>query len=260
MRYWRLALALAVLVGAGASVYGPSFADGRVGAIFAGEVHRLFLIILALTTLGFVGVEAALVWTRFQAARGYGADGGAKGHWDGWGVEAVWSIVPAAILASIAFSQSDAWASLRSRPTSPSVPVLAELTGEGSRWIIRYPGADGDFNTADDLLAVNELHVVKNQTTRIHLRSADAPHSLFLPRLRIKRDAKPGETVPVWFAFETAGRFEMVCAESRGWGHYNMRGEVVVHETEEEFQNWLAQQQQSQQAAAASSGPMEDHQ
>lgn len=268
MRYRRLALALVVLIGAGAWVFAPFSADWRltdpdgdlhrVGAIFAAETRGLFLIVLALTALGFVGVEAALVWSRVRASRRTGADGPTARHWDGWGVEAVWSIVPAAILASIALSQSDAWASLKFRPTAPRVPVLAELTGEGSRWIIKYPGPDGEFNTADDLLAVNELHVVKDQTTRIHLRSADEPHSFFLPRLRIKRDAKPGEKVPVWFAFNSAGRFEMVCAAGRGWGHYNMRGEVVVHETEEEFQNWLAQLGQRQ-VAAASDGREENH-
>ena len=41
----------------------------------------------------------------------------------------------------------------------------------------------------------------------------------------------PGLTIPVWFDSDTAGEFELVCAELCGWGHYKMRGKVTVHET-----------------------------
>ena len=57
-------------------------------------------------------------------------------------------------------------------------------------------------------------------------------------------------TIPVWFDSDTAGEFELVCAELCGWGHYKMRGRVTVHETEAEFQKWiderLAEQNRSQ--------------
>ena len=60
----------------------------------------------------------------------------------------------------------------------------------------------------------------------------------------------PGLTIPVWFDSDTAGEFELVCAELCGWGHYKMRGKVTVHETEAEFQKWfddkLAEQNRSQ--------------
>ena len=75
-------------------------------------------------------------------------------------------------------------------------------------------------------------------------------HSFFLPQMRIKQDAVPGLTIPVWFDSDTAGEFELVCAELCGWGHYKMRGKVTVHETEAEFQKWLdeklAEQNRSQ--------------
>ena len=57
-------------------------------------------------------------------------------------------------------------------------------------------------------------------------------------------------TIPVWFDSDTAGNFELVCAELCGWGHYKMRGKVTIHETEAEFQKWvddeLAEQNRSQ--------------
>ena len=75
-------------------------------------------------------------------------------------------------------------------------------------------------------------------------------HSFFLPQFRIKQDAVPGLTIPVWFDSDTSGEFELVCAELCGWGHYKMRGKVTVHETESDLQKWvddkLAEQNRSQ--------------
>ena len=33
----------------------------------------------------------------------------------------------------------------------------------------------------------------------IYLKSSDVLHSFFLPQMRIKQDAVPGLTIPVWF-------------------------------------------------------------
>jgi cytochrome c oxidase subunit 2 len=107
---------------------------------------------------------------------------------------------------------------------------------------MRYPGHDGKLNTTDDLFTVSDLHFVKNKQVLIYLKSSDVLHSFFLPHLRIKQDAVPGITIPVWFDADTAGKYELVCAELCGWGHYKMRGTVTVHETEAEFQKWMDEQ------------------
>jgi cytochrome c oxidase subunit 2 len=82
-------------------------------------------------------------------------------------------------------------------------------------------------------------------------------HSFYLPQMRIKQDAVPGMTIPVWFDADTSGEYELACAELCGWGHYKMRGRVTVHDTEIEFQRWLdeklAEQNRSQLTMA--SGP-----
>jgi cytochrome c oxidase subunit 2 len=122
---------------------------------------------------------------------------------------------------------------------------------------MRYPGPDERLNTRDDLVVVNDLHFVKNQTALIYLKSADVLHSFYLPQMRIKQDAVPGMTIPVWFDADTSGQYELACAELCGWGHYKMRGRVTVHDSEIEFQRWLdeklAEQNRSQLTMA--SGP-----
>lgn len=43
--------------------------------------------------------------------------------------------------------------------------------------------------------------------------------------------------------------YELVCAELCGWGHYKMKGRVIVHDTREELNAWLSQQAALQEAS-----------
>lgn len=40
--------------------------------------------------------------------------------------------------------------------------------------------------------------------------------------------------------YENRHHFELACAELCGWGHYKMRGRLVVHESQDEMNAWLA--------------------
>ena len=80
---------------------------------------------------------------------------------------------------------------------------------------------------------------VKVTPVLIQLKSKDVLHSFFLPQMRIKQDAVPGLTIPVWFDADEAGHYEIVCAELCGWGHYKMKGGLTVHETQAQFDEWM---------------------
>ncbi|WP_165247721.1 cytochrome c oxidase subunit II [Paludisphaera soli] len=268
MRYWSLIFALAAVFSVGAFAYAPFSADWWLPnpagepyhsvSTFGREIDALFLIILVLTGAVFIGTQAALVWAQFRYADRIGEDGlpvrPAQYFHGSQRLEVIWTVIPAGILVFLALYQMDTWAKIKFRSASPRTPVLAEVTGRQFQWAMKYPGPDGRLGTPDDLFTVNDLHLVKDQTALIHLKSADVIHSFFLPQMRIKQDAVPGMAIPVWFDCDRAGRFELACAELCGWGHYKMRGDVVVHETEAEFQAWqaakLAEQGRSQIAGA----------
>jgi cytochrome c oxidase subunit 2 len=117
----------------------------------------------------------------------------------------------------------------------------------------------------DDVRLVNEIHCVKGKMLWIHLRTQDVIHSFFLPHMRLKQDALPGKTILVWFQPTDAncekvgndwvdGRrhdakkgwvkdseyvWELACAEYCGSRHSLMRGKVFVHETQEDYNDWL---------------------
>jgi cytochrome c oxidase subunit 2 len=114
-------------------------------------------------------------------------------------------------------------------------------------------GKDAQF---DDLRVVNEVHIWEESRVRLYLTTRDVIHSFFLPNMRIKQDALPGKTIPVWFAAEkqTANTHynsetkkwdeptencDLACAELCGWGHYKMRGRLYIHKDRADFDDWL---------------------
>jgi heme/copper-type cytochrome/quinol oxidase subunit 2 len=114
-------------------------------------------------------------------------------------LEVVWTIVPAIIFIGIAIYQYPLWQQLRYPKDRPEGVVPVRVIGRQFEWRMVYPGRDQVFDTADDLVVPNELHVVKGKEAWIDLRAMDVLHSFFLPMHRVKQDAVPGLTIPVWF-------------------------------------------------------------
>lgn len=263
MRYWSILFALAAVLSVAAFAYAPFSPDWwlpnppgephHVVSTFGRDIDSLFLIILWITGIVFIGTQIALVWVAWKYVDGPGRV--ATYFHGSQRLEVVWTIIPAAILVFIALYQMGTWAEIKFRGSMPKVQPLAEVTARQFQWVMRYPGPDGKLHTTDDLHMVNDLHFVKGKPALIHLRSSDVLHSFFLPQMRVKQDAVPGLTIPVWFDSDRAGKYELVCAELCGWGHYKMRGNVTIHDTQSEFDEWqeraLAEQNRSQLAVAA---------
>lgn len=123
-----------------------------------------------------------------------------------------------------------------------------EVLGQQWSWNFRAAGADNEFGTADDILELNHLTVPKDRAVSLQLTSKDVIHSLFLPEMRMKKDANPGAINKMWFRPITAGDFTILCAELCGYAHYQMHGELTVFE-EAEFNTW--ERDASQLAVAA---------
>jgi cytochrome c oxidase subunit II len=260
VRYWSILFGLAAVFAVGCFAYSPFSPDWWVPVAgspphviskFGRDIDSLYLLILFITGIVFIGTQIVFVVAcyRFPDERDSQGRPVRKAqyfHGSQW-LEVIWTIIPAAILVFIAFYQMGTWTAIKFRSAAPKVPPLAEVTARQFQWVIRYPGSDGKLNTRDDLITVNDLHFVKGSKENprqalIYLRSSDVIHSFYLPHMRIKQDAVPGLLIPVWFDSDTAGEFELVCAELCGWGHYKMRGKVTVHETEAEFDKWMGEQ------------------
>ena len=137
--------------------------------------------------------------------------------------------------------------------------VVVRVVAEQFAWNIHYPGPDGVFGTtrpelvspsnpigldrgsphaADDVVTVNQLHLPVDRPVIVQLTTKDVIHSFSVPNFRVKQDAIPGLMVPVWFVPDRPGRYDLVCSQLCGLGHYRMRGTVTV-ETQEAFDAWI---------------------
>ncbi len=129
-------------------------------------------------------------------------------------------------------------------------------------WNFHYPGEDGVFgatsidlieelnplgldyddpNGVDDLITVNQLHVPVDRPVLIELTSMDVIHGFFLPYMRVKQDAIPGQVVRLTFTPILEGESEVACAQLCGLSHYSMRGVLTV-ESQEDFESWYQEE------------------
>ena len=200
----------------------------------APEIDRLFYLILWITGIAFVLVQVTLV--AFLVC--YRSRPGRSATYTHGNVvvEIIWTVIPTLILISLLVMSQRVWATVRGTPPPPDLDV--HITAEQFAWNVRYAGADGAFDTADDITTINQLHLPVGRTVLIHLQAKDVLHSFFVPQFRMKQDAVPGLTTRLWVNATKTGQFEIACAELCGIGHFRMRGFLTL-EPQAEFDTWL---------------------
>ena len=220
------------------------------------RIDDLFYLILWITSITFFGTQIALGYVLFTGAKKT-EPGNEEKAWFSHGsheLEVIWSVVPAVVLLFIALYQMEVWAEYRVKDSFPRVEMekvlvrlkqqrtaknslaLAEVTARQFEWRIRYPGFDENGNLLPlmpepqptDLYSVNDLHLPFGSPVMINLITQDVQHSFFLPELRVKQDAVPGLSIPIWFEADRQATYQLLCAELCGWGHYKMSARFVA--------------------------------
>jgi cytochrome c oxidase subunit 2 len=221
---------------------------------YAPEIDGMFHLIMWITGVVFVIVEAVLLFFLWKYRHREGRV--AKYTHGNNRLEVVWTIVPAIICVMVALLSRRMWEEIKEH--MPHDAIQIQVTGEQFAWNFRYPGADGKFDTPDDILTLNQLHFPVGKPVVVELSSKDVIHSFFLPEFRVKQDAVPGMKTHIWFEGNRVGHWEIACAELCGLGHYRMKGFVTV-DTAEDYQKWLAEQASAQSAeqpsGSAQGGP-----
>ena len=241
---------------------------GQIDGMIA-WVH-VFMLILFVGWGGFF--TYALV--RFRRSRHPVANyTGVKSHTSNYAEIGV-AVVEAILLFGFAIPL---WAARVDIMPAESEALVVQVTGEQFAWNMHYAGADRVFGRTDtklldlqsnplgldrsdpaakdDITTVNQLYLPVNRPIIVRLRSKDMIHSFGVPEFRVKQDAIPGLTIPIWFipnvtTAEMRTRtgnpefeYEIACAQLCGLGHYRMRGFVTV-QTAEEFQKWVQDEEE----------------
>ena len=214
---------------------------------YGGSIDALFNLIAVMVLITFVGTEVILAWVALKYSSPRLAGNSTFTH-GSHKLEMWWTAIPAVLLLVIAFSQMGAWKKVKFESGFPNEEggysienPIAEVWASQFDWRMRYPDENGDMNGLGAFERPFELVVPVNTPVVFNLRSRDVLHSFFVPDFRLKQDAVPGMTIPVWFECTEVGTYDLICAELCGWGHYKMAGRIHVL-PQDEFDQWLADQ------------------
>jgi len=207
---------------------------------YGADLDRLFVVVYYIVGAWFVAAEVLLLYLGLRYRRREGRRA-AYVRGESW-AQLAWVLVPAVVVLGLDLAMDSMSAPVWSRikEQRPASGILIRGTAKQFTWAFAYSGPDGKFDTGDDRDIENELHVPAGENILIDFRSKDVIHSFFVPTLRLKQDIVPGRTTRIWFNATTPGRYEISCAELCGFGHYTMRGFLVVHD-QAEYEKWRAE-------------------
>jgi cytochrome c oxidase subunit 2 len=115
-----------------------------------------------------------------------------------------------------------------------------EINARQWAWEARYTGADGKFDTPDDVVTLNEVVIPTHAPVIMNIGAVDVIHSFNIPHMRQKIDAVPGVINRLWFEAVETGDVEIACAQHCGAAHYKMRGLMRVL-SPEDYRAWAEQ-------------------
>lgn len=241
-------------------------------------LDQMFMVTLTITGIVFVLCQfLAFVFPYLYRHKGEGTKAFYYPHNNQ--IEFWWTIIPSIVLVSLLVYGLKTWNGITMQE-KPQNAYEIELFARQFDWTVRYAGADGklgkydyhkigganfvgmDYNDAtshDDILNVGEVHLVVNQPVVMNLRSQDVIHSAFIPNLRVQMNAVPGiptsqTFTPTVTTKEMRARLQeehpndpvyntwdymLLCNKICGASHYLMKMVVIV-ETKEEYEHWIA--------------------
>jgi cytochrome c oxidase subunit II len=227
----------------------------------AGEIDHMIVLVHWLMLIMFVGWGLFFLFVLVRFRRGAhpkASYSGAKGKF-AKGTEIAVGIIEVGLLI---FYAIPAWATRVRDFPKESEAVVVRVVGEQFAWNVQYPGADGKFgrtdiklvsadnplgldrndqDAKDDVTTINQLNLPVDRPVLVHLMSKDVIHSFGLYEMRVKQDAVPGLSIPVWFIPNRVGEYEIACSQLCGLGHFRMRGFVTI-QSADDYSKWMADQ------------------
>ena len=227
----------------------------------AGEIDHMISLVHWLMLVLFVGWGIFFVYALFRFRRGANPRAsydGAKGKISK-GIEVAIVVIEMVLLA---FYAIPAWARRVSEFPPESQATVVRVVAEQFAWNVHYPGPDGKFGRTDvnlvtadnplgldrsdpaakdDITTINQLNLPVDRPVLVHLSSKDVIHSFGLNEMRVKQDAIPGMSIPVWFIPNRVGEYEIACSQLCGLGHFRMRGFVTI-QSATDYDKWMADQ------------------
>src|SRR5437764_633920 len=224
----------------------------------AAEVDQMTIYVHWLMLVLFVGWGLFFIFVLFRFRRSANPKAsytGAKGKISK-GLEVGVALIEVFLLV---FYAIPAWAKRVKAFPAESEAVVVRVVAEQFAWNIHYPGPDGRFgrtdvklvsadnplgldrkdpNAKDDVTTINQLNLPTDRPVLVHLSSKDVIHSFGLYEMRVKQDAIPGMSIPVWFIPTRIGEYDIACSQLCGLGHFRMRGFLSI-QSDADYRKWM---------------------
>ncbi len=229
---------------------------------FAAESDWVYFMILWICILFFVPMVFCMVYFPWKYLKPKGAKAESQTSHN-TPLELAWSILPSFLLVWMFLQGTWSYLDIRTVPDG-----AYDIGVQAFKWGWTFDYGNGTFHP--------ELHILKDEPTKMSMRSSDVIHSLYIPAFRAKKDVVPGRYNYMWFKpsvasekvseselaaakaeFAKAGGawnyekyqftpdgyrfYDLYCAEYCGKDHSKMQTVVVVHETQAELDAWIKQ-------------------
>lgn len=227
---------------------------------FADSNDWIFAYVSWTSVVFFIPIAACLFWfaIKYRKPKGTPAESNVAHNTP---LEVAWSVLPSFLLVAMFVFGATEYLKQRKVPEGSR-----EVGVQAFKWGWTFDYGNGVYHP--------ELHIVKDEPALMSMRSTDVIHSLYVPAFRAKKDIVPGRYNYMWFQptranpkvddaelekwtaefkeadggwdYDTAQCtpdgytfFDLYCTEYCGTNHSEMQTAVVVHETEEELEEWI---------------------
>ena len=205
---------------------------------YAADIDGLFWLVTALIGFWFIVAQGIVIYFALKYRR---KEGVKAAYITGktWR-ELSWVFIPVVLVVMcdgwIDVATASVWHSVKE--TLPTADHKVGVMGQQWAWTFRHEGPDRKLGTPDDIVTVDDLHVVVNKVIHVDLQSKDVLHSFSIPVMRFKQDTIPGRSITGWFKPTVPGVYDVQCAEICGLGHGYMAARITV-QTQADYEAWM---------------------
>ena len=185
------------------------------------DVFNLYLLVLGLAAIVFIGVEGFILYAVFRYRRKPGDDVLPEQLHGNTMIEIIWTAIPTVIVFILFGFSMITLGTVEARDETPGTTI--EVEGFQWQWTFRYENGATTTGQANE---PPELAVPVGESVRLLLTSNDVNHAFYVPDFLIKRDlidfGDDREPNNLEFTVTEAGTYSGHCAEFCGEQHAAM--------------------------------------
>ncbi|MBN8549213.1 MAG: cytochrome c oxidase subunit II [Deltaproteobacteria bacterium] len=208
---------------------------------FAADIDWIHNLVTDLSVFFTVAIVGAMIYFAIRYRQRDGVDHETPQIHGSNLLEIIWTVVPTLVCIYLAYYGIVFYREMRAVPDGA---ITIDVRAQKWKWDFYY----GNGKQSSDLV------VPVGKPIKLVLSSRDVLHSFFLPSMRVKKDAVPGQYTYLWFRPIKTGEYQAFCTEYCGKDHSAMLAKLYVL-PEAEYERWV--NDRSVEEAMAKLGPTE---